>query len=75
MGLHLCQLIAEHRSTLAKVLATTDGRQLLSEGHYNYVLLMCLYYYSLFLCIAAFKLAESGSIVEITMLLCSQVQV
>ncbi len=35
MGLHLCQLIAEHRSTLAKVLATTDGRQLLSEGHFS----------------------------------------
>lgn len=75
IGLYLCQLITDNKSVVSKMLTTPDGRQLLSEGilQYTHSIISNWVLFIMLMYVAAFQLAEAGSVVEITMLLCSQV--
>ena len=84
-GPFICQLLIEHKSLLSKVLVGADGKSLLTDGmlwcelvdrklataigSYDDIAVMkvCL------LLAAVMGLARSKSVVEVTMLLCSQV--
>lgn len=83
VGPFLCRLLVEHKSSLSKVLVGTDGRLLLSDGEPStrtfkeFKIVLTLFIVCIIVLVLIFtavlRLAENSRVVELTMLLCSQV--
>lgn len=72
-GPFICQLLLEHKSLLSKVLVGADGKSLLTDGTYSVFAYMAPAIMCEMITTAVMGLARNKSVVEVAMLLCSQV--